>query len=92
MASFYNPQFRNSILIRSACYAVASIPWIMSIFVPERRELLWWISAALELILSNAAMYIIELVHCEYRVAVNIEHHTERLGLLTLVVIGRDSF
>ncbi len=88
MASLYNPEFRSSILIRNVCYVVASIPWIISIFLPEYRELLWWLSAILDLVLSNAAFYIIEMAHCKFRVAVNIEHHTERLGLLTLIVVG----
>ena len=87
MAAIYNPEFRKSIMIRCLSYFIASVPWLVSVFVSsEYREGLWWASAILDLVLSIVAILFIQ--RCEYRVTLNIEHHTERLGLLTLVVLG----
>ncbi len=89
MAAIYNPKFRPTILIRGGSYFLASIPWLVSVFVSsEYREALWWSSAILDRVLSIAAMLLTKIFDCKYRVALNIEHHTERLGLLTLVVLG----
>ncbi len=49
-------------------------------------------STVLDLVLSNATVYLIELMHCKHRVALNVEHHTERIGLLTLIVLGEMCF
>jgi low temperature requirement protein LtrA len=49
------------------------------------RETLWWTSIGLDYLFRILFIGFKPAVH---RYAVNIEHHVERYGLLTIVVLG----
>ncbi|KAJ3088214.1 hypothetical protein HK102_009287 [Quaeritorhiza haematococci] len=69
--------------------ALSLIPWFVSIFVdPSYRVMLWWLSWACDFAFFHSLIAYARIVRPVHRIALNIEHHVERLGLLTVVVLG----
>lgn len=91
VAIYHEPDFIFGGLIQlEAAVLLSSIPWFASLFADHSyRYALWGASAILDygsVFFSVIASYI--LLGKRKRYAINIEHQTERMGLLTLIVIG----
>jgi hypothetical protein len=75
---------------------VANVPWFVSVFLPvdvesmQKRRLLWWVSFVLDFGSLCFSFLMARLLRkwFRFRLALNIEHFVERLGLFTLIVIG----
>ncbi|KAJ3209614.1 hypothetical protein HK099_008471 [Clydaea vesicula] len=86
---------RKSYVLLSFMNFVASIPWIISLFVDAKyRNILWFTSMALDYfgspltILAYKVSSLKNFVNLEYSMALNIEHFVERNGLFVIVALG----
>ncbi|KAJ3329513.1 hypothetical protein HDU76_007747 [Blyttiomyces sp. JEL0837] len=63
--------------------------YIASLFTSlEGRVILWWSGFFWDTVIYGFVIYISRVFKFKYRVAINIEHHTERIGLLVIIVLG----
>lgn len=75
---------------------VASIPFFVSIFFPVTsegllaRRILWWMAYLFDIALFLGALKAAEVYrqYFKFRVALNIEHWVERMGLWIIIVLG----
>ncbi|KAJ3155954.1 hypothetical protein HDU89_005517 [Geranomyces variabilis] len=86
------PKFRSS-LAQAAVPATLSAPmYIVSIFYPEHQYVLWWIGTAIDYLLSPALIlltrYVDFMPRPVHRLAISIEHMSERNGLFLIIVLA----
>ena len=88
-----NRKFRKNIWYWNLSQNLSSIPYIISLFFQDRDSIrnLWLAGIIVDLIFYIMVANIIRVVKFNYRVGVNIEHITERLGLFTVIVSGSNS-
>ena len=87
------PQFRASLLQSAAPAFISSILFITSIFTPiVYTYILWCPGIAIDYLLSPllilATRYLSWIPHPVHRLAINIEHMSERNGLFLIIVLG----
>ena len=90
LIGIYNqPRFLTSNMVLITSSILSSVPFFISIFLDSSlRTLLWWIGILLDYIFFFIAVAIgRNFFQSQPKVALNIEHHTERHGLLTLIGI-----
>ncbi|KAJ3126972.1 hypothetical protein HK098_006939 [Nowakowskiella sp. JEL0407] len=89
---FYASKFRHTMTSTVLPNAFSAIPLIVSLFFADRniKMALWWTAWAVELAsaILPFLLFTVKQFKSKYRFALNIEHQTERMGLLTLVVLG----
>ncbi|KAI9146441.1 bacterial low temperature requirement A protein-domain-containing protein [Paraphysoderma sedebokerense] len=90
LRAVYHPKFRHSIVIIQWFKLAESVPWFLSLFLSRDYQLrLWWASTILDLLSALQSTILVRFgIKLKYRLALNIEHFTERFGLLTIIVIG----
>ncbi|KAJ3178332.1 hypothetical protein HDU87_003644 [Geranomyces variabilis] len=91
----YWPLFANfrSSLAQAAIPAAMSAPlYIVSIFYPEHKYVLWWSGIAIDYLLSPCltllTRYVDFMPRPVYRLAISIEHLSERNGLFFIIVLA----
>ncbi|KAI9202282.1 bacterial low temperature requirement A protein-domain-containing protein [Polychytrium aggregatum] len=90
MGNHHSRQFWKDVFPYQLGHYFSTIPWLASVFLPAAyRTPLWWISSLCDLFLpSMCALATRRYLKISHRLAINIEHNTERYGALTLIVIG----
>ncbi|KAI8813090.1 bacterial low temperature requirement A protein-domain-containing protein [Cladochytrium replicatum] len=87
---YYVPKFApsNHNVVFSVLFATAF--WIASLFTSmDNRYWLWWAAFIVEIGgLYGGLQLATKVFKVKYRFALNIEHYSERYGLLTLIVLG----
>ncbi|KAI8813990.1 bacterial low temperature requirement A protein-domain-containing protein [Cladochytrium replicatum] len=87
---YYVPKFApsNHNVVFSVLFPTAF--WIASLFTSmDDRYWLWWAAFIVEISMLYGGLQIATKVFkVKYRFALNIEHYSERYGLLTLIVLG----
>ncbi|KAJ3053909.1 hypothetical protein HK097_003099 [Rhizophlyctis rosea] len=87
------PHFRASFIGMAAGFFISLPFWIAALVVDEHVRLpLMWIGVLIDVFTSHVAILLERYIKAwpkpEYRLAVNIEHLTERYGLFLIIVIG----
>ncbi|KAJ3125741.1 hypothetical protein HK098_008263 [Nowakowskiella sp. JEL0407] len=89
---FTTPKFRPQLYSATFPTYLSVVPLFISLFMSDRnvKMALWWTSLAIEFTANFIpyALNVLPSMRAKYRFALNIEHQTERMGLLTLVVLG----
>jgi low temperature requirement protein LtrA len=87
--AFWFPKFRSFLAVTQIGNIISPTLFLISIFVEEYREILFWLALAVDTSLFYLSVVIIGLFkNAKYRIALNIEHFTERIGLFTIIVLG----
>ncbi|KAJ3041417.1 hypothetical protein HDV00_009397 [Rhizophlyctis rosea] len=89
----YYPHFRNSFISMAAGFFISLPFWVSATVVREEiRVPLMFIGVFIDILASHVAImlerYVPRFPKPEYRLAVNIEHLTERYGLFLIIVMG----
>ncbi|KAJ3369352.1 hypothetical protein HDU91_007273 [Kappamyces sp. JEL0680] len=93
---FFKPMFRRGIFYRmipNLCYI---IPYLVLLGLPvdgtkERwntRIIIWSVAVLIELVVPFTMVLILPRSIMQHRVALNIEHYSERHGLMIVIVLG----
>lgn len=84
------PKFATNISLRTSATILSSIPWFASIFLDRKYRIpLWWIGLVADFV-SRFLVYALRYFFGgKYRLAFNIEHHWERFGLFTMIMLGK---
>ncbi|KAJ3196255.1 hypothetical protein HK101_009626 [Irineochytrium annulatum] len=87
------PEFSFAVSITLVISLIGTAPYLASVFLADAyRPALWWSGFLVELAAQNLLILVfrhyIPKRFMKYRLALNIEHHSERFGLLTLMVLG----
>ncbi|KAI8819155.1 bacterial low temperature requirement A protein-domain-containing protein [Fimicolochytrium jonesii] len=86
------PQFRASLVQSALPSFVSAVFFISSIFSKEHKYSLWWAGIAFDYLLNPcillASRYIPWIPRPVHRLAVSIEHLSERNGLFLIIVLG----
>ncbi|KAI9139392.1 bacterial low temperature requirement A protein-domain-containing protein [Paraphysoderma sedebokerense] len=84
------PKFQHNWYIMQSIRVIVSIPWFIGLFYGiEYQMTLWWISSVLDITSQAQSILLAKFgIRLKYRIALNIEHYTERFGLLSIIVIG----
>eukprot|EP00158_Paraphelidium_tribonemae_P005795 Partr_v1_DN27527_c2_g1_i1_m30535 putative Bacterial low temperature requirement A protein (LtrA) len=91
---YCNPEFIRSMLYLNILPNIAAFGWLASIFVSDlsTRRALWWSSYVADLLVFLGSLTIMNMPWArqlfDHRVALNIEHWVERLGLFLIIVLG----
>ncbi|KAJ3310216.1 hypothetical protein HDU76_003422 [Blyttiomyces sp. JEL0837] len=90
---FAAPQFGPFLMLMELVVVCGTLPFFISLFLPASyRPALWWTGFLVEQFVQNVFLIMmrrwIPKKWLRYRFAFNIEHHAERFGLLTLIVLG----
>ncbi|KAJ3190871.1 hypothetical protein HK101_008289 [Irineochytrium annulatum] len=88
-----NPKFKSHLVLTNGCNMLGAVPFIVGIFCAnETRMALWWLGFAIDTFAFVIVIVIFKMFPDKsmwrYRVAVNIEHATERWAGLTMVILG----
>ncbi|KAI9141895.1 Low temperature requirement A [Paraphysoderma sedebokerense] len=93
------PKFRNHFLIHVGIVCIRTAPWLVCMLLPNEKDgisgvgslkvIMWAVGCIVE-ILGTFAYIVLSRIRLKfkYRLAINIEHLSERYGLLLIIVSG----